>query len=222
LGFHQDPIYFVKDWQFAGTTDQPTPPARFRLERESTEVLGDWSWRQNPFIGTRPFSGLIVANVLLNNWDWKTNNNKIYAVIDDTGAIRREYVVRDLGAALGSTQTYPRWLQWTRMRGIVQGTKNDLEGFEKQRFIKAIDGNGVSFDYQGIHRDLLNSVTPADVVWTCQRLAALTDKQWADAFRAAGYDQAEAGRFIAHIKRKIAEGLAVADRMSAPKRAALR
>jgi len=211
IGFHQDPIYFVKEWRFA-SGDEPTPPARFRLERESTEVAGDWSWRENPFIGTRPFAGLLVINLLLNNWDWKTNNNKIYAVIDDQGNVRREYVVRDLGAALGSTTTYPRWLQWTHMRGIVQGTKNDLRGFEKQRFIKDVDGDRVSFDYKGIHQDLLHLIKPADVMWTCQLLAELTDKQWSDAFSAAGYDRAGASRYIAHIKSKIAEGLALADR----------
>jgi hypothetical protein len=220
LGFHQDPIYYVSEWSFSGSTKAPTPPARFRLERESRDVIADWSWRQNPFIGTRPYSALIVANILLNNWDWKTNNNKIYAVRDPAGNVRREYVVRDLGAALGSTTTYPRWLQWTHMRAVLQGTKNDLRGFERQPFIKHVDGDRVTFHYKGIHQDLLRFVKTDDVVWTCQQLARVTDKQWNDAFRAAGYSTETSARYVAHIKSKIAEGVALADRKVTSGRAA--
>lgn len=211
IGFHQDPVYFVTDWRFQPGTDAPTPAARFRLERESRDVVGDWSWRQNPFVGTLPFSALIVTNVLLNNWDWKTNNNKIYAVLDSGEGVRREYVVRDLGAALGGTRTYPVWLQWTRMRGVRQGTKNDLAAFESQGFIASVKGERVSFDYRGIHGDLLDTVTTKDVIWTCRLLGRVSDAQWDDAFRAGGYPSAERVRFIAHIKRKIAEGLALAE-----------
>ena len=35
-------------------------------------------WDKNEFDGTQPFKGLVVANLLLNNWDWKTSNNKVY------------------------------------------------------------------------------------------------------------------------------------------------
>jgi len=43
-------------------------------------VVGDWSWYDNPFMNSREFRGLVVANLILNNWDWKTSNNKIYAI----------------------------------------------------------------------------------------------------------------------------------------------
>jgi hypothetical protein len=216
IGFHQDPLHYLTDWRFDARTSAPTPPARFRLERETRDVVGDWSWRENPFVGTRPYQGLLVANLLLNNWDWKTNNNKIYAIVESerTG---REYVVRDLGAALGGTDTYPVWLQWTRARGILQGTKNDLEDFEKQRFIRKVDGDRVFFHYQGIHGDLLDTITVADVIWTCEWLSRLSDRQWDDAFRAGGYARDVRIRYVDHIKRKIAEGLAL--RRSTPQSA---
>jgi hypothetical protein len=54
------------------------------------------------FIGTQPYNGLIVTNILLNSWDWKTSNNKIYRFKSGVSPPQR-YVVRDLGASLGKT-----------------------------------------------------------------------------------------------------------------------
>jgi len=47
------------------------------------------------------------------------------------------------------------------------------------------------------------------VQWAAQRLQRLTDLQWRDAFRAGNYDAAIAGRYIARIKTKIEDGLAL-------------
>ena len=212
IGYHQDPMYYVEDWHFADDGERrEQPPGRFRLDSSRRDVIGEWSWRQNPFVGSRPLAGLIVVNLLLNNWDWKTSNNKIYEIDspDGSGSVRR-YLVRDLGGALGRT-VYPIWLQWTRLRGVLQGTKNDIDGFESQGFIKDVDGTRVSFHYQGIHGDLLDTVTTADVVWTSRLLDRLSEQQWEDAFRAAGYESVIADRYVRHIQRKIGEGLALAD-----------
>jgi hypothetical protein len=53
---------------------------------------------------------------------------------------------------------------------------------------------------------LHGSVTPADMRWICGLLARLSDKQWADAFRAGGFTEREAASFIQRLKEKIAEG----------------
>jgi hypothetical protein len=42
-----------------------------------------------------------------------------------------------------------------------------------------------------------------------ERLAKISDKQLSDAFRAGGYPDNVAARFISRLKQKIAEGLAV-------------
>jgi hypothetical protein len=47
------------------------------------------------------------------------------------------------------------------------------------------------------------------VAWMCDRLARLTPAQWKDAFRAGGYDEALAARFIRRIQQKITEGQAL-------------
>ena len=61
----------------------------------------------------------------------------------------------------------------------------------------------------GIYRDVINSVTPADVRWACQLLSRLSERQWHEAFRAAQYDEPHATRYISKIKHKIEQGLAL-------------
>jgi hypothetical protein len=58
---------------------------------------------------------------------------------------------------------------------------------------------------------LVEDLEPADVRWICERLSALTDAQWHDAFRAGGYAPALAERFVRRMKQKIKEGLALQD-----------
>jgi hypothetical protein len=164
-------------------------------------------------VSTQPFKGLLVANLILNNWDWKTSNNKVYDRAERDGASRRVFVVRDLGASLGKT-TFPRFLKWTPVRGMGQGSRNDVVGFEEQALIKKVEGQRVTFDYRGIHNGLVDTLTVDDVVWTCRLMARISDRQWRDAFRAAEYADAEQQRFITKLKSKIDEGLALAGRSS--------
>ena len=209
LGFHQPPTYYVADWSLSGgVRPGQQEPGRFRPDVPGRTVVGEWPWHENPFVGTRPYGGLIVANLILNSWDWKTSNNKIYELDDPVNGVTRWFVVRDLGASLGKF-TYPTILKWFRLRGFGQGTRNDLQGFEEQGFIKSIDRerSRVDFHYRGIYRDVIGSVTPDDVRWACERLARLTDAQWRDAFRAAGYSEETSSRYTAKIKEKIAQGL---------------
>ena len=205
IGYHQPPTYYVSEWSLTGARQGQQPPGRFRAELPSEEVVGEWSWYQNPFVGTRPFGGLIVANLVLTSWDWKTSNNKIYVATDAGAAGPQRYVVRDLGASLGKF-TYPTLLKWFRLRGFGQGTRNDLAGFEAQNFIKRVTDGDVDFHYRGIYDNVVDSVTPADVAWACELLSRLSDAQWRDAFRAGGYEADQTTRFVAKIKSKIAEG----------------
>jgi hypothetical protein len=208
LGYHQPPAYYLDNWTLTGAESGAQPAGRFRAELPNQKVVGEWSWYENPFVGSPEYGGLIVANVILNSWDWKTSNNKIYELAEADGGVQRWFVVRDVGASLGRT-TYPTVLKWFRLRGFGQGTRNDLPGFESQGFITRIDNGRVEFDYRGIYRDVLNTVSPDDVRWICRRLAALTDRQWQDAFRAAGYPPEQATRYITKIRSKIDQGLRV-------------
>ena len=204
IGYHQPPTYYLAEWQLSGGPGGRQPAGRFRSDPEGSEVVGEWSWLDNPFTQTRPFRGLIVANILLNSWDWKTSNNKIYRLADGT----RRFVVRDLGASLGKTSSSK--LLWTiPMRGFGQGTRNDLEGFESAGFIEKVREDEVDFDFETIYGAVVDLVRPDDVKWAAEKLSRISDAQWNDAFRAADYEPEVRARYIRKIKAKIAEGLAV-------------
>jgi hypothetical protein len=158
------------------------------------ESEGIWSWRENPFVGTQAYRGLLVLMMLLNSTDLKDENNAIYERRENERLLARWYVVKDLGATLGTTgRFYPK--------------RNDIELFEQHPFIDRVEGRRVHFAYRGRHKDLLEQVSAADVAWMCQRLARLTDRQWRDAFAAGGYEPAVAERYIARLGQKVAEGL---------------
>ena len=204
IGYHQPPTYYMKTWQLTGGPGGQQPEARFRTDFEGSKAVGDWSWSKNDFVDTQAFRGLIVANVLLNSWDWKTSNNKIYQLTDGT----RRFVVRDLGASLGKTSSSK--LLWTiPMRGLGQGSRNDIDDFESQNFIKRIGENEVEFNFDTIYRSVVERVRPADVKWTAELMSKLNDAQLDDAFRAAEYSPDVRARYVKKIKAKIAEGLAL-------------
>jgi hypothetical protein len=209
LGYHQPPTYYLATWMMVGEQSGPQGAARFRPKLPDWKVVGDWSWYENDFVHTQAFKGLVIANVMLNNWDWKTSNNKIYEIRNGESA-PRIFVVQDLGASLGKT-SYPKVLSWLPARGFGQGSRNNLEDFEEQGFIKNVEGERVEFRYRGIHRPLLDLVRTRDVVWISERMSRLSATQWHDAFRAAGYSDDEARRFVATITSKVAAGLRLAE-----------
>jgi hypothetical protein len=204
IGFHQPPMHYIANFHVdGGRAEDSGQPARLRDE-EGYQTESDWSWHENPFVGTRQLKGLLVANLLLNNWDLKPSQNRIYVVKagNRTRGPARRYVVQDLGAALGKT-------------GWPTGNRNDIEGFENQNLIKRVADGKVEFDYDARHTELFRDITPADVVWACRLFAQLTDRQWQDAFRAANYRPELSTRFIAKLKSKVQEGLALDTRASA-------
>ena len=205
IGFHQPPMYYVDAIQLdGGKPEHQGQPARLRAEF-GYDKEGDWSWHENPYVGTRQLNGLLVANLILNNWDIKPSQNRIYEMDDRRQRPRRRYVVQDLGASLGMTA-------WPT------GTKNNIANFELQRLIKNATADGLEFDYAARHTELLEGITAADVVWTCRLLDQLTDTQWDDMFRVANYDPDLRRRFILKLKSKVQEGLALAARDGAPRR----
>jgi hypothetical protein len=201
IGFHQPPIYYVRNWTVSGGPDPgPQPEARFRLKRRHWKKGGEWDWQDNPFVGTRELRGLIVLMAMITNWDLKTSNNVIYERRSGA-APARQYVVKDLGESFGRS-----------VRFYALGKGNDIGEFEREGFIRRVDGDRVEFHYQPIILNLhvTREIAVDDVLWTCRRLAQLSDRQWADAFRAAGYTDPEGAAFSARLRQKVQEGLALA------------
>jgi hypothetical protein len=199
IGFHQPPIYYVRSWTVAGGPDPgPQPEARFRLKRADWKKRGEWKWNDNPFAGTRELRGLIVLMAMITNWDLKTSNNVVF---EHRGDHAREYVVKDLGESFGRS-----------VRLYTLGKGNGIGDFQHEGFIRRVDGDRVEFYFQPIILNLhiASDITVDDVLWTCRRLATLSDRQWRDAFRAAGYSDDEVAAFSGRLREKVREGLALA------------
>ena len=212
IGYHQPATYLLTNWQLTGKQVETPGVGRFRLESGGHKVIADWSWYENPFVSTQPFKGLLVANLILTTGTGRRRTTR--STTSQTARVRRRaFVVRDLGASLGKT-TFPRFLEWTPVRGMGQGSRNDIAGFEKQALIKKVEGQRVTFDYRGIHNGLVDTLTVADVVWASSLMARISDRQWRDAFRARGTPTRSRSGYITKLKSKINEGLALAGRTS--------
>jgi hypothetical protein len=198
VGYHQPPVYFLPSFTLAKGKDVRTVRGgRFRLTHEWLDSRGHWPWEDNPFVGTQPYQGLLVILVLLNSADLKDSNNTIYELRAPKGNVARWFVVRDLGTALGEV-------------GRFNPTPNSPTQFERKPFIVGVRNGFVDFGYHAVHASLVRErITPDDVRWASGLLSGLTDRQWHNIFRTAGYDAVDAERFIRRVTQKIEEGLRI-------------
>jgi hypothetical protein len=192
LGYHQPPVYFLRSFVMRDADGvHEAPGGRFRRQGGPMLSRGTWSWEQNPFVGMFPYQGLLVTLLMFNASDLASPGNAQYDVVR-RGDIARWYVLDDLAATLGPT-------------GLSAG--DDEETFAGGRFITRVVAGYVEFDCDGPCRALVRDhITADDVGWASFLLGRLSDRQWHDAFRAGGYDAAIAGRFIATIRGRIAQG----------------
>ncbi len=201
IGYRQPPVYYLDPFTLlTGSHPHVVRGGRFRLSDPSLHDVGRWQWADNPFVGTLPYQGLLVILVLLNSADLKDSNNTLYEIASPADGARRWYVVRDLGTSLGATNRH-------------NPKPNDPSAFERRRFVTGIRDGYVEFDdYHAVHNEIVRRIAPADVRWGSALLARLTDRQWRQAFLAAGYDPSTADRYLLRIRQKIEEGRALGDR----------
>jgi hypothetical protein len=193
-GYHQPPVYYLPSFTLADDWGTHVERGgRFRLHDKSLKDRGEWSWQQNPFVGMRPYQGLLVMLMMFGSSDLKNSNNTLYE--HRTGDFAEQwYVVRDLGAALGTT-------------GRFAPDRGDPDAFARRRFVLNVRDGFVEFDYRGWHQELVRrTITPDDVKWTSDLLSEFSDQQWRDAFRAGGYSAAAAAPFITKLQASLAEG----------------
>ena len=194
IGYHQPPIYFLRAFTLKDDFGKTVEVGgRFRLKDPSLKETGFWKWEENPFVGTKEYQGLLVLLTMFNSTDLKNANNSLYEYRDGD-LVKQWYVTRDLGAALGDTNP-------------IAPRKSDPDSFEKTPYILGVSNGHVQFAYRGWYKNLVvDRITPEDVVWASDLLGRLSDKQWADAFRAGGYEPAVANRFIKTLKSKVQQG----------------
>ncbi|HKR01689.1 MAG TPA: hypothetical protein VJT09_13500 [Pyrinomonadaceae bacterium] len=173
---------------------------RFEARLENVERTGQWKWKRNPFVGRRELQGLIVMMGLLNNWDIKDSNNVVLYMPAGSGSRVAEslYAISDLGATFGRTGNVPFFWRFTRSR-------NNPKDYAQARFIDKVKGNRVAFRYGGKNRGLFKNITVEDARWIGGLLSRLSQRQIADAFRAANYDSAEVRLLTDAVRRRINE-----------------
>jgi hypothetical protein len=194
-----------RGWKLVGP-DGAVYNVRLKRESKDEKKIDDWSWRDDPFTGTREWNGLRVLMALINNWDLKDDNNAIYQAGDE-----RIYMVSDLGASFASAGR-----SWPSER-----TKGDLDKYERSRFIRRVTPTTVDFQTPArpryvyfvnpkeymmrVHLEWIGKNIPrADAKWMGNLLARLSEQQIRDAFRAAGYSPRDIEEFSSVVERRIA------------------
>ena len=195
LGYHQPPVYYLSSFKMRDQSGVHLERGgRFRLAMPSLTDHGEWSWQQNPFVGQRPYQGLLVVLLLFNSSDLKNSNNSVYEYRPPSGGSPRQwYVVRDLGLCLGKTGRY-------------RPQRNNLEVFSRTQFIIGEKQGFIVFDYDGLHKELVRGrITRDDVRWAGALIGGLSERQWQDAFRAGGYTPDVAARFIGILRGRVSD-----------------
>jgi hypothetical protein len=176
-----------------------------RLER-TVKKLDDWSWFENPFIGTKEFDGLRVMMALMNKWDLKQVNNAVY----DVRGSGLRYLVSDLGDCFGKTG------------GDGSRSKGNVEDYIQSRFIEDVTpaevdlvlhsrppifyAVAVPYYVKRVRMEKISDHIPrAHARWMGSWLGRLTNSQIADAFRAAGYSPSEVDAYTRKVRERISQ-----------------
>ena len=189
--------------------------ARFEPERPHLKEGENWDWQDNPFRGTRQLSGMKVLMILLNNYDARKENNKVFYVSTPAGnRSEARYYATDLGATLG------------RAGGLGgKRSKNDLKDFLSTRFVMGVEDGAVEFDYDTRpsrlgHLSILyppyyrgevkkekamRGIPVAHARWIGSLLSQLTEDQLRDAFRAAKYNDATMEGYVQALRERISQ-----------------
>jgi hypothetical protein len=172
---------------------------RLEARPDTVKRLDEWSWTRNPFVGTREFQGLKVMMALINNWDLKDINNKIFAERNQrTDKENLNYAISDLGATFGKSGGFSPFWRFTRSR-------NKPNDFAKSKFIKEIKHNRVYFAFNKKNSRIFENVSVADARWVGDVMSGLSREQITDAFRAANYNEREIALLTDTVRRRIIE-----------------
>jgi hypothetical protein len=205
-GYHVDQNYFVPYARIVGKENIEARDVRFERLDDGYKEAGTWSWKENPFVGTRELDGLKTLMALMKNWDLKSANNKILTPKRNPGG--RIYYVSDLGATFGMTGSFYNRapLLGDLPPSILSDgkAKGNPEEFAGERFIKEVRGGRIYF-YGGRTRvrKALNGVSVASARWMGNLLGRLSDKQLVDAFRAGGFNAAETSLYVSILRARI-------------------
>jgi hypothetical protein len=176
---------------------------RFKLRDDRVLAYADefqWSWTDNPFLGSHELNGLKILIMLASNWDTKDardgegSNTAVF--------LRRQpgtpayYAFADWGASLGSWGGFFRRSRW------------DSAAYERQtsHFVKQGRDGELLWGFTGKHGpEIRAGITVADVRWLVPYLRRTTGEQLRAGLLASGGSTVEAERFTRCIQNRITQ-----------------
>lgn len=172
---------------------------RLEARPDNIDRLDEWSWKQNPFVGSKELQGLKIMMVFLTNWDVGDFQNKVLEVKGRNG-IEHHYIISDLGATLGrlGNNNLPLFYRFGRQI-------SKPEDYVKAKLVRDVDEGELVLAYKGKNRYIFEDVTVDGAAWLHSLLSQLSDKQIRDAFRAANYTPQQISTFTQAVKNRIAE-----------------
>jgi len=212
-GYFVDATYFVQSGVILGVRDLKRAKsvvapdgrftdARFELRDKNARFLknNNWTWHNNPFVGTRELNGLKVIMMLTSNWDNKDARDQDRG--PNTGileyrmkdCVELRYLITDWGGSMG------RWGK------VFTREKWDCEGFTGQTpdFIKGIKDGEIKWGYIAQHSsDTKSDIRISDVKWLLRYVGRITDRQIKTGLAASGATAAENHCFARAIRNRI-------------------
>ncbi len=173
-----------------------------RLEARPKQFkrLGQWKWRDNPFVGTNELQALKIMMVFLTNWDLLDLQNKILRV-DGKDGRELHYIISDLGATFGQhgNNNIPIFYRLGRKT-------NNPEAWSKAGFINGVKNGELQLASTGQKSfGLMKGITVDQARWLSVRFEHIDNGQLADAFRAANYSPADIDILTKAARRRINE-----------------
>ena len=211
LGFFTEESYFLSAGKIGGVkglkraAEHVSPSGTFsrarftRRDPAVTPLEEEWTFHENPFVGTKELSGLLILMTMLNNWDIRgPANNDVVRVTTPEGRQERRYFVGDLGATFG------------RMGGPISNrSKWTLADYKAEGFIEKVEEGVVHLDYDGFDSKM-DRVPLEHARWFGSLASQLTPEQVRRAFQAAGATPEEVEGFTARFVEKVAQLAALA------------
>ena len=170
--------------------------ARFRRrDPNASRTDEEWTFHDNPFLGTRELSGLLIVMNLINNWDIRGGeNNRVLEVALPDGGSERWYIVSDLGATFG------------RMGGpLGRRSKWNLADYIDEDFIESVENGQLKLDHEGFGKGEFGLVPIEHARWFAALAGQIAVEQLRRIFDAAGAAPSEIDGYSTKLAAKIAE-----------------
>ena len=169
--------------------------ARFeRKDPALKDTEHTWSFKANPFVGTKELSGIKILTAALHHWDLKHDNTSIVQV-QRNGRLEAWYLFSDLGSTFGKMEGLPR---------VISGRDRwNLVAYSEEPLVEGVRDGYVHLNHDGTAD--IDPVPVEHVKWFASVASQLTPEQVRRAFEAAGASAEERDGFTARFLEKLAE-----------------